>query len=241
MTLLNEIPLDIASTAGQYWTASERRPWIRDMSHWRGQGRWASDDAWQSIGLQHLAMVRKMMRLAGVSTPLRTMMEWGPGGGANAVAFAPWLERFIGVDISLPNLQECGRQLTAAAFGGFQPVHIPAIDPAAVLEKVTEPLDLFLSTAVFQHFPSQAYGVQVLNLARQMIKPYGLALVQIRYDDGSKEMRCKSGEYNDQSAVTFTSYRIDQFWSIVEQAGFEPLSVTLQPESLYAYYALRAA
>jgi hypothetical protein len=230
-----------ATGAGDYWTASERRPWIRDMSHWRGQGRWKDDAAWLSIGQQHVAMVRRMMRAAGTSTPVRRMLEWGPGGGANAVAFAPWLETFYGVDISRPNLQECGRQLKASGFDGFHPIHIPAANPTAVMDHGAHPVDLFLSTAVFQHFPSQAYGISVLNLARKLLGRDGLALIQIRYDDGTDDVRCKSGEYNDATAVTFTSYRIDAFWQLAEQAGFEPLSVTLQRESLYAYYALRAA
>src|SRR4051812_9474702 len=125
MILLDPATTQTATGAGDYWTASERRPWIRDMSHWRGQGRWSDDAAWRSIGEQHVAVVRRMMRGAGVSTPVRRMLEWGPGGGGNAVAFAPWLQTFVGVDISRPNLMECGKQLNLAGFEGWPPVHIP--------------------------------------------------------------------------------------------------------------------
>jgi SAM-dependent methyltransferase len=209
------------------------------MSHWRGQGRWADDAAWRSIGQAHLATVRTMMRAAQCTTPIDRMLEWGPGGGANAVAFAELAGQMIGVDISGPNLDECARQLIASGYGYFQPVHIPADQPENVLNEVTEPIDLFLCTAVFQHMPSQAYGCRVLELAHQLLRPGGLALVQIRYDDGSDHVRCKTGPYDDRSAVTFTSWRIDEFWTLTKEIGFSPIHLSLQPQSLYAYYALK--
>lgn len=235
------IPLETATGAARYWSASSNRPWVRDMSHWRGQGRWAVDDAWLSIGREHVDMVKRMVRQSGqTNAAFRRMMEWGPGGGSNAVAFARWLDTFVGVDISEANLVECGRQLAALGFDGFQPVHVPATEPAVVREHVCEPLDLFLSTAVFQHFPSQTYGRRVLQLAYDLLRPDGLALIQTRYDDGSEHVQCKTGDYNDKSAVTFTSFRVDEFWAMTQAAGFEPLYVTLKPESLYAYYSLKA-
>jgi cyclopropane fatty-acyl-phospholipid synthase-like methyltransferase len=240
MTTLLDIPLETATGAGRYWSGSAARPWVRDMSHWRGQGRWSDDRQWIKIGQQHLAMVDALVTSAGRRQPLHRAMEWGPGGGSNAVALAARVEEFVGVDISLPNLQECERQLAASGRCGVQMVHIPAEKPSTVLEHVKAPLDLFLSTAVFQHFPSKSYGIEVLNLAHRMLAPGGLALIQTRYDDGSEHVQCKSGDYNDKSAVTFTSFRIDEFWRIAAQAGFEPMYLTLQPEPLYAYYAMRA-
>lgn len=239
MTTLSPAPTDSAVDAGRYWTASAVRPWIRDMSHWRGQGRWADDAAWRAIGPNHLATVRKMMRAAQFAGPVNRMLEWGPGGGANAVAFAELAGQMIGVDISRPNLDECARQLIALGYGRFQPVHIPADHPENVLNEVTEPIDLFLCTAVFQHMPGQTYGARVLELAQQLLRPGGLALVQIRYDDGSDHVRCKTGPYDDKSAVTFTSWRIDEFWDLTKQIGFTPIDLSLQTESLYAYYALK--
>jgi cyclopropane fatty-acyl-phospholipid synthase-like methyltransferase len=208
------------------------------MSHWRGRGRWADDRAWSAMGERHLAMFRDLCVLARHPRPVRTMLEWGPGGGPNAVAFAPEVDTFYGVDISAANLAECGRQLESAGFTSFSPVEIDAARPTDVLDAVPTQVDFVLSTAVFQHFPGKAYGVEVLNVMHRLLDSPGVALIQIRYDDGSEDLRPKDRDYA-KNAVTFTSYRIDEFWQIARDAGFEPLSVVLAPATCYASYLLR--
>ena len=106
-----ESPETLARDAGQYWRQSASVPWIRDLSHWRGRGRWADDDTWTGMGQRHLQMFQDLRILARHPQPVRSMIEWGPGGGANAVVFAREIGTFYGVDISAANLAECGRQL----------------------------------------------------------------------------------------------------------------------------------
>jgi hypothetical protein len=88
---------------------------------------------------------------------------------------------------------------------------------------------------VIQHFPGKEYGRRVLRIFNQALAEDGLALIQTRYDDGSEVLRCKTSDYS-KNVVTFTSYRIEEFWDDLIQAGFEPLSILLRPEPCYAYY-----
>jgi hypothetical protein len=237
-TAIAEAPEVLASAAGRYWSQSSTVPWIQDMSHWRGRGRWRDDRVWRSIGARHFAMYEQLCLLARRPRPIRSMLEWGPGGGANAVAFAPEVEKFHGVDISAANLDACGRQLESIGFEGWHPVEIDANRPGECLDVVTTPIDFFLSTAVFQHFPGKAYGAEVVRIAHRLLASPGIALIQIRYDDGSEILQPKRRDYA-KNAVTFTSYRIDEFWQIASDAGFEVLSVALSPGDCYASYWLR--
>ena len=236
---VTEEPLEtLAADAKSYWSQSAARPWVADMSHWRGRGRWSDDEVWTAIGRDHVAMFRQLCLLANREAPVRTMLEWGPGGGANALAFSLHVQRIYGVDISAANLQECARQLAESRFRGFHAIEIEATQPERVLAAVNEPNDFALSTAVFQHFPGKEYGQRVLNILHRLLAPDGIALIQTRFDDGSETLACKHSDYA-KNVVTFTSYRIEEFWDNCTQAGFEPLSLTLKPEPAYAYYFLR--
>jgi hypothetical protein len=229
---------ELATEAGAYWGQSATHPWIADMSHWRGKGRWADDAAWTSIGREHLKMLDRLCAMTGRKAPIRSMLEWGPGGGANALSFASKVSRMYGVDISSPNLAECGRQLQVAGFTGWRPIEIDANRPELALAKVEEPVDFALCTAVFQHFPGKEYGSRVLAVLNHAIATNGLAIIQTRYDDGSEILRCKTSDYS-KNVITFTSYRVEEFWQHLVDAGFEPLSIVLQPDPCYAYYLVK--
>lgn len=182
-------------------------------------------------------MCRRFFSSEGRPAP-ETVLEWGPGGGANVVHFLGWARRYIGVDISAANLEECRRQTAERQLSEFVPIHIEANAPEAVLEKTPGPCDLFLSTAVFQHFPSREYGIRITGIARKLLKPDGLALIQIRYDNGQPSFFAKRRDYR-RNVLTFTSYRIDEFWNIAREAGFDPACVTLEPRTNYAFFFLR--
>ena len=170
----------LAADTGRYWSRSSSTPWIRDLSHWRGQGRWSDDRTWRAIGERHFASFEQLCATAQHARPIRSMVEWGPGGGSNAVAFAREMTEFYGVDISEANLTECGQQLSRMDFAGWRPVKIDAADPRGCLNAIKTPIDFFLSTAVFQHFPGKAYGAQVMRIAHQLLAPRGLALVALK-------------------------------------------------------------
>ncbi len=173
----------------------------------------------------------------------KRMVEWGPGGGANAIVFAHVFETFYGVDISDANLNECRKQLEMRGFKGFAPVLINAESPEEAMTQIDEPCDFFLSTSVFQHFPSKGYGARVLSIASDMLRPGAIALIQIRYDDLSPRFRPRNRDYNTH-AIVFTSYKLHEFWSLASEKGFTPHFIKLRPvenflDVNYAYFYLR--
>jgi methyltransferase family protein len=231
-------PLElIAKDAKEYWTGSETAEDRRDMSHWVGEGRWADQARWQRIGDEHFELYRILLNLAGRTNPVRTMMEWGQGGGANAIRFATEVSAYIGVDISEPNLKECARQLKSRGHENFRGILIDAPEPEGVLADCDARIDFFLSTAVFQHFPSKEYGVRVTKVAHQLLADDAIALIQTRYDDGSDRYKPKTRDYKI-NVTTFTGYMIEEYWNILRDVGFRPLAVILRPETNYAFYLL---
>jgi Methyltransferase domain len=231
-------PLEVlANDAREYWSASATSADQRDMSHWLGEGRWSDAGGWRRIGDEHFELYRKLVQLSGRTSPIRTMLEWGPGGGANAIRFAEGIPEFIGVDISEPNLKECARQLEAHGHHIFQGILVDAPNPEGVLAKSDKPVDFFLSTAVFQHFPDKEYGVRVTKIAHQLLAKDGIALIQTRYDNGIELFKPKKNNYKSNVAY-FTSYMIDEYWNIARDTGFRTLAVSLRPETNYAFYLL---
>ncbi len=227
----------VMSQAGDFWRSSVVETNVRDQSHWLGEGRWQDAHQWTAIGHKHFAQVERLRGLAQRATPIRSMLEWGPGGGANAVIFAPHVQTYYGVDISEANLIECHRQLSQRGFTDFRPILIRVQHPTDVLRQINSPLDLILCTAVFQHFPNQAYGRTVLELMHQILTPQGVALIQIRYNDGSRKHQPKHRDYAE-NWLSFTTYYIEEFWDLTQQIGFTPLAVDLVPRTRYAYFYL---
>ena len=228
----------IANDAGQYWSKSEESKKIQDLSHWRGAGRW-NEGEWQKIGEHHFTLLKRLCTYSNISLEsVRSMLEWGPGGGSNVVRFSENMSTIYGVDISRSNLDECSRQLEKINFKKFYPVLIPPEDPDSCLNQIKEPVDLFLSTAVFQHFPSKEYGIRIMSVAYELLKPGAVAIIQIRYDNSKRHYHSKKRNYRH-NAVTFTSYGLDEFWDICASIKFTPLYIHLESAINYAYYYLR--
>jgi cyclopropane fatty-acyl-phospholipid synthase-like methyltransferase len=175
-------PLEVVvKDAAEYWSGSETGVDKRDMSHWLGEGRWADEASWRRIGEEHYELYKTLLTLAGRKAPIQTMMEWGQGGGANAIRFVNEVSTYLGVDISEPNLKECARQLESRGHHNFRGILIDALNPESVLAEGDGRIDFFMSTAVFQHFPNKEYGVRVTKVAHQLLADDGIALIQTRY------------------------------------------------------------
>ena len=93
-----------------------------------------------------------------------------------------------------------------------------------VSNEINEPIDVFVSTAVFQHFPSREYGGEVLRVVAGLLAPGGLGCVQIRFDNGREKYQQKHEDYFARH-LTFTSYPLDTFWSMIESVGLQPLDI----------------
>ncbi len=149
---------------------------------------------------------------------------------------------YYGVDISAANLAECSRMISAEGYGDiFKPVLLTD-EPETIAGFVKDKIDVFISTAVFQHFPSKDYGIKVLRAVRGVCKLDAVCVVQIRYDNGNEKFRPISGleEYKEKH-ITATAYEIDEFWKILRQTGFSPLMVRdINAEVNYATFFFRA-
>ncbi len=166
-----------------------------------------------------------------------TVLEWGPGGGANAAVLCNNAEKYYGVDISEYNLKQCELELKNNGYENFVPIKIDVDKPQSCLDYLDQKVDIFLCTAVYQHFPSKEYGIRVTELVKEILVDNGLALIQIRYDNEKYKYRPKYTRYK-QNALSFTSYKIDEFWTIIEKCGLRPLYIELNPEINYAYYSI---
>ena len=219
--------------AGQYF---------KQNSHWRGGGIFADESRWLALGRDHLRLFEEFARVAPLKRPLQRIVEWGCGGGMNAIHFGRITHEYCGIDIAPASLEECGRQMTLAGLNNFTPVLIDASNPEAALARVPGPSDLFISTYVFELLPTPEYGIRVLTIARELLAPGGMAIVQIKYRD---KWRTASRTWNYAKNIAWhATYKIEEFWMATEQCGFIPKMLTLVPrqplinDRNYAYFLL---
>lgn len=229
----------IAADAQAYWERPGAPQWESD-SHWRTASAFADNDLWAEIGRRHLAMFERGTRTVGVDRPWGRVLEWGCGGGANAVHFAPRAGEFIGVDISADTLAQCGLEVSAVSDTTWRPVLVDVAEPEKALDEVTG-CDVWLSFYVFELIPSPEYGERLLRIAHRMLAPGGLALIQIKYSDGRWTTRPRRRAYRS-GLATMTTYRIEEFWGLAQRCGFRPETVELVPrnelDERYAYFLL---
>jgi cyclopropane fatty-acyl-phospholipid synthase-like methyltransferase len=187
-----------------------------------------------------LGSIHRAAKTVGRDIPTGPLLEWGPGGGANLVAFAGTSQRLYGADISTKNLAECARVLAELDHSPeFRPILV-GDDPTTVVKAIEEPIDVFVSTAVFQHFPTREYGSEVLRAVTNVLTPGALGCVQIRYDDGTPKYLQKQDDYFGRH-VAFTSYPLDEFWDMINSVGLEPLDISALNSSVnYATFSFVA-
>jgi 2-polyprenyl-3-methyl-5-hydroxy-6-metoxy-1,4-benzoquinol methylase len=209
-------------------------------SHWRG----AFDDAtWFAIGKQTFDIYETFTKSMGFERPARRIIEWGCGGGANAVHFAREADAFYGVDVAQVSLDECGKQLQREGMNNFHPVLIGLSEPEDALAGIDQPCDLFVCIYVFEAFPTPEYGRRVLQIAAKLLRPGAMALIQVKYSVGITT-RSRGWGYKF-GVANMTTYRLDEFWQLSTECGFTPHAVylipkqTLVPDERYGYFILK--
>jgi SAM-dependent methyltransferase len=231
----------IARDAQSYWRSPDAKSW-RSNSHWRDAPAFAGGDLWDRIGRRHLAMLEAVAPPSDAAACWGRIVEWGCGGGANAVHLAPRCREFIGVDVALDSLQECERQVEAVSQNAFRPVLIDVDRPEEAVAAIGEPCDVFVCFYVFELVPTPEYGQRILGIASRLLVPGGHALVQIKYDDGTWRTRARRRGYRF-GLADMTTYPIARFWEAAAAAGLRPESVRLRPrddlDDRYAYFHLR--
>ncbi len=226
--------------AQTYWRDAGSERWKRE-SHWRDADVFADNDLWAEVGKRHLELLERLARVVDRPHRLGTVLEWGCGGGANAVTFAAHADRFVGVEISQPSLDECVRQVAAACSTPFVPILVDADRPEDAIAGVDGYCDLFVSFYVFELIHSQEYGARLLRIAHRMLAEDGLAFIQIKFDTGSFWTRARRRGYRHGRA-DMTTYRIDAFWTLAQECGLTPEVVHIVPKNeldeRYAYFLL---
>lgn len=224
--LLNEI--------SNFWNAAIANDNIKGFSHFKNYGKWEDGELWDQLGLENIARF-EVLKILSDTDSIESMLEWGVGGGANAVKFCGEVKEFYGVDISSASISECEIKIKAESKGTFNYwlARIPIDNPKMVYDYVPK-VDFFLSTSVFQHFPNPEYGKRIASLAYSILKNDGIALIQIKYGE-HKEYHSDYAK----EAANFTLYPLSVFRDLMTQIGFKVLSVTLDTKTFYAYYYLQ--
>jgi SAM-dependent methyltransferase len=230
----------ISADSQQYWARPGGKRW-EGNSHWRAAPVFDEGDLWSRIGREHLELFERAARMVGFSRPWDRIVEWGCGGGANAVHFAPRAREFVGVDISKETLEECAEQVESVCDTPFRSVPIDVADPEEALRRIGAPCDVFLCFYVFELIPTPEYGARILRIAQELLAPGGLALVQVKYDDGRWSTKPRRRSYAT-AVAAMTSYPISTFWQLAENCGFTPEMIYLVPrnqlDERYAYFLL---
>ena len=206
-------------------------------SHWLNQGGGWTDTVWREYGEAHLEMIRYGLRLTGGNSTIRSIVDWGSGGGSNATAICPAVERYFGVDISQSNLDECVRQTQAAGITNFHPILIPALRPEVVLQHI-DGADCFLSTAVYQHLPGRSYARRVTDIAKKLLTDDGIALINVRYSNLKRQNRNWRRSYK-RHATHFNQYTVHEFEMEMTRSGMDVMEIRMQPLTHHAYFFLR--
>jgi hypothetical protein len=218
---------DLAKGSGMYWQMSRQDSRIQDQYHWCGVRRW-SRDRWLKYGKFHYDLIVRYTQSYGGSASeeefhRQTALEWGCGGGANVRLLCENFSHVYGVEVSEASLHECERKMNAFGFDNFSPVLFPSEKPEALLDMIgPEAVDVILSVAVFQHFPSKEYTQRVLTVMESLLKKDAVALIQVRYFDGSEKLRQKDSDYA-KNVVYMTSFTSDEFSEQVQSAGLTVL------------------
>ena len=218
----------LAADSDRFWNDGSNQS-LRGISHWRGTGPFKDNDSlWLETGRFHFELFEKAAAWCGSRDPVGPVVEWGAGGGMNAVHFAPVASTFYAVDINEDSLEECVRQVAAAGHSNVVPVHVSASGPEAALSAIQEPCGLFLSTYVFEALPTPDSGLRILRVAVELLRPGGLGIVHFRY--ASTVGSLPKGRDYARNWVRMTTYRMDDLWIECGKMGLEPLFLTLAPE-----------
>jgi hypothetical protein len=76
----------LSADSQAYWAAPPTDS-SKARSHWRDAHSFAANDRWHGIGRKHREMFDRAARTVGRPGPMGRVLEWGCGGGANAVHF----------------------------------------------------------------------------------------------------------------------------------------------------------
>jgi SAM-dependent methyltransferase len=223
--------------ARNYWSTSSGEAWPSD-SHWRnGLG----DEAWLEVGRDHLSIFHRFATGLDLPSSPGRVIEWGCGGGANAVAFAPIASTFLAADVAPESVTECVRQVRAVCQTPVEPVHIDIEDPERAVDGREGSCDTFLCLYVLELTAGPEEALRIVRIAERLLVSGGLAFIQVKYRTADRRTRGHRRDYR-RNLANMTTFGIDEFWLRTIDCGLIPKLITLVPrnrlDARYAYYAL---
>lgn len=229
-------PRRLDEQAAAYWADSSAPRWAAD-SHWQS----GLQEKWLAVGPRQLAITRTLLASIGRDVTAGRIVDWGCGGGANAVVLAPLCEELAAVDISSQSLEECRRQVLERTGRTVRTVLVGSAHPDRAIDVLGErSVDLIVAYYVFELLPSREHVVDVLATMQRLLVDGGAAVIQFKYDDGTQAGAMRRRNYRRRIAQT--TFAVDDFWNLCEQQGLEPRVLTLVPrdelDEHYAYILL---
>ena len=156
----------LSEVAQAYWEKATPQ-----MRHERGRG----GTLFRDIGASSVRRLKQagFERFGGV-------LEWGCGGGANAVALAGLCKWYYGVDVSRASLDACESEMRGKEVCFDTILVSTSDDPRNVLPLSFGVYDLFICTHVIQHMHDRDYARAVTREGLAGLGPNGVALLQTR-------------------------------------------------------------
>jgi SAM-dependent methyltransferase len=223
------------SSAREYWSDADRPDWQQN-SHWRDAPISGWVDRWDEIGRTHLAMYERFARMVPLECPGR-IVEWGVGGGANAVQFAPLCDAFVAVDVARESLKETVRQVGMASDTPVEEVLVAIDDQGAAVAEIGT-VDLFLCFYVLELVPTESHAHEIVRIAHDVLRPGGAAILQTKYKRSAPPRR----PWRPQAEDLANQYTVDiaDFWTLLTAFGFTVHYVEIRPrtpvDQNYAYF-----
>lgn len=197
VTGYRENDAELGRASNRYWNDLSQVGRAQD-AHWRGHGPFAVDDVWLKMGRDHKDLLHRVLRSRGQDVQrVRRVVEWGCGGGMNAVQFARDTDVYCGIDLSAATLDECGRQMQREGPARFVPVLVNVNEPRAALQAIDGRYDLFICTYVIELLPTESHALELIVMAAEMLESGGYALIQIRCTLGGVADRSR-GQHGSQ-------------------------------------------
>lgn len=225
------------SDARRYWSHAGDDSWAPN-SHWfNGLG----EDTWVEVSREHLTLFETFAKALDAPLADQVVIDWGCGGGANAVVFAPRAKSFIAADVAEASVAECLRQVASVCDTPTQGLHIDIDHPERAVSGIHGTCDLFLCLYVLELTAGAEDALRIVRIAEKLLAPGGIAMIQVKYRTQDSQTRSRRRNYS-RNLANMTTFWIDDFWNRAAECGLTPRLLTLVPrnslDARYAYYAL---
>lgn len=211
------------SEAHDFWNGDTKKR--NDQAHYLGCGRW-DEGKWSRHGRYYFRLYKEFLKeFSHIDPgPSKRMLDWGCGGGANAVSFSKSFEHVTGVDISMESIRICGDACYEKVKRDFfRPFLIPVdfIPKDIELLSSEDLYDFVLCTQVIQHMPSADYVGAVMSVWSSLCRKGANAVVQFRTHYNSRRIQRSSKISYTENVAHWVMLNPAVFEKMANEAGWE--------------------